>query len=103
MLQINLKLYNKIIDFEMECPWLDERLQSLSVVAHSHAPFVHESFGVAMHYRGIVPLCIVAISFIPPARFHAPFVHALCTFHGSSTLDFHVAMPPSCMFCVYHT
>ena len=36
MLQIDLE-YN--IDFEMECPRLDERLQSLAVVAHSHAPF----------------------------------------------------------------
>ena len=32
----------------MECPWLDERLQSLAVVACSHAPFVHESCVVAI-------------------------------------------------------
>ena len=83
----------------MECPWLDERLQSLAVVARSHAPFVHELCTVAMHYRGVIPLCIIATGFIPPARFHAPFVHALCTFHGSSTLNFHVATPLSCMLC----
>ena len=48
---------------------------------------VHELCAVAMHYRGVVPLWIVAISFIPPAQFRAPFVHAL-------TLDFHVATAP---------
>ena len=42
-------------------PGFDERLQSLAVVAHSHAPFVHELYAVAMHYRGVVSPCIVDI------------------------------------------
>ena len=48
MLQIDLE-YN--INFGMECLWL-ERLQSLAVATLTHAPFVHESCAVAMHYRG---------------------------------------------------
>ena len=43
MLQIDL-VYNT--DFEMECPQLDERLQSLAVVAHSLLLFVHVKRGV---------------------------------------------------------
>ena len=92
MLQIDLE-YN--IDFEMECPQLDERLQSLTVVACSHGPLCINCVQLScIILRGVVPLCIVAVSFIP----HAPFVHALCTFHGLSTLDFHVPCPLLCMF-----
>ena len=52
------------IDFEhnyMECPWLDERLQSLAVVACSHALFVHESCAFAMQYRGVVSLSLSTV------------------------------------------
>ena len=84
----------------MECPWLDERLQNLPVVARSHAPVVHELCAVAMHYRGVVPLAMYSsYKFYStcsiPCPFHACAVH----FHGSSTLDFHVATPLLCMLC----
>ena len=42
------------IDFEMECPWLDKRLQSHSssrTYVRSYAPFVHESCAVAMFFE----------------------------------------------------
>ena len=45
-------LYCSLVYICMEC---DERLQSLAVVAYSHASFVHELCAVAMHYRGVVP------------------------------------------------
>ena len=57
--QIDLECIILIYSY-MECPHLDERLQNLAVVAHTHAPFVHESCAVAMHYRGVY-------SFISPA------------------------------------
>ena len=63
----------------MECPWLDERLQSLAVVAHSHALLCMNRMQLPCTIRDVVSLCIVAISFIPPTRFHGPF-HA-CTVH----------------------
>ena len=50
------KFYAILKHSYMECPHLDERLQNLAVVAHTHAPFVHESCAVATHYRGVFPL-----------------------------------------------
>ena len=61
---INFQDFETYVYSDMECPRLDESLQSLAVVVRSHTPFVHESCAVAMHYRGVVPLYI---SFIPPA------------------------------------
>ena len=62
---------------------------------------MHESCAVSMHYRGVVPLCIiVAITFILPARFHAPFMHALRTFHA---LVKYTRLPCTQVpFCVHH-
>ena len=61
-------------------PGLDERLQSLAVVPHSHAPFMHESCAVAMHYRGVVSLCIVDIGkFYSTPSIPCPF--CACTVH----------------------
>ena len=97
MLQIDLE-YN--IDFELECPQLDERLQSLAVVARSHT--VYESCVVAMHYRGIVPLCIIAINFIPPAQFHAPFMHALYTFKYTRLPRSHAPFC-ACFVCIINS
>ena len=55
--------------------------------------FVHESCAVAMHYRIVVPLYIVAVSFIPPARFHIPFVYDF------PWVKFHIVTPP-CFVCI---